>query len=529
MHNVKNSYWRDRFERLKIDNQGLKDKLASSKKENNDLQKELRNRDRLFHGIPAGIVLEQQGRMIAVNTELLEELGYAPGEVIGQRLLKFVPQDLKKKIRDLDDKRVSGKKVPSQFEIDLLTKNGERRCYEARVKKIRYDGRRAFVTNLTLLEKRKKEELERVEVKKREALTTMAASLARRLNENISGVSEYIQQIKELVDSEDAALAKRLENAVSSSNEVIHIIRKLEGLLESRRGPSEETVVDLKKAMDEAVSIAIPTLKGIDETPQQGINLKTFYRSAPEVLGDVTEIRGLMVYLILNAIEAMPHGGDLYVTIEEDAGYAHIYIQDSGMGIPAAVQDRVMDPFFTTKGPDRLGLGLSLSHAIIKRHKGEMAFAGEKHQGTTFTVRLPTVSEEHSLRRKAPKKKIKNSHILVIGGEEILCQILLQVFIAKGHRVVTAGSALEGLHIMKKKKFDLILADSGTQDMQRDVVIRKMRKVTGDTPIAIITEQTAEGPSESKKKSEFDLIITKPLDMNRVVSDVEDVLREHVK
>ena len=166
MRKTRNNYWRDRFEKLKTENQALKEKLVSSKRENIDLQKELRGRDRLLDSIPAGILLEQEGRIIAANREFLEDLAYTSEEVVGHRLLDFVTPDLRKKVRDLHDKRLSGKKVPSQYELDLLTKRGERRCFEASVRKIRHNGRRAFVTNLTLLEKRKKEEKEKIESKK---------------------------------------------------------------------------------------------------------------------------------------------------------------------------------------------------------------------------------------------------------------------------------------------------------------------------------------------------------------------------
>jgi len=219
MEKARNNYWRERFERLKTENQALKEKLVSSKRENNDLQKELRGRDRLLDSLPAGILLEQEGRIVAANREFLEDLAYASEEVVGHSLLDFVPPDLKKKVRDLHDKRLSGKRVPSQYELDLLTKVGERRCFEARVRKIRHNGRRAFVTNLTLLEKRKREEREQIESKKREALMTMVSGLTSKLSQDAVVVSRDIRQIKEMVDSEPAALTKTLEHIESVSKE----------------------------------------------------------------------------------------------------------------------------------------------------------------------------------------------------------------------------------------------------------------------------------------------------------------------
>jgi CheY-like chemotaxis protein len=235
-----------------------------------------------------------------------------------------------------------------------------------------------------------------------------------------------------------------------------------------------------------------------------------------------------MASLILNAVEAMPRGGDLYVTIEENAGYAHIYVQDNGVGISEAIKDRILDPFFTTKGKDRLGLGLSLSYAIVERYKGEMEFTSEKGQGTTFTVSFPTARVDQTSKSRFSKKRAKHARILIIEAEEILSRILLEVFSSKGHSVVVVSSLRQGLNILKKKKFDLILVDSGIVEMKRDVVIKKIRKMNGDQPMALITDRATEEPPKPEERSGFELTITKPLDMNRVLSDVENVLREHV-
>jgi DNA-binding response OmpR family regulator len=157
-----------------------------------------------------------------------------------------------------------------------------------------------------------------------------------------------------------------------------------------------------------------------------------------------------------------------------------------------------------------------------------MEFTSEKGQGTTFTIRFPTARVDQASKSRVSKKRAKHARILIIEPEEILNRILLEVFLSKGHRVVAAGSAREGLRILKKKKFDLILVDPVTAEMKRDAVIKKIRRMNGDQPMALITDRASEEPSKPGEKSEFELIIAKPLDMNRVLSDVEDVLREHV-
>ena len=193
MQKARHDYWRTRLEKLKAENHSLKEKLATLKGENNNLQKTLRNNNKLFHSIPAGILLVQQGVIIDINKGALDQLGYAPEEVVGRNFLDFVHPDLKKSIRDLHKKRLCEKKLSSQYEIELVAKNSERIYCEARVKRIRFDGRGAFLVNLTLLEERKKKEKELMLSKKREALMTMASGLTHKLSRDLRCVSENIQ------------------------------------------------------------------------------------------------------------------------------------------------------------------------------------------------------------------------------------------------------------------------------------------------------------------------------------------------
>ena len=154
----------------------------------------------------------------------------------------------------------------------------------------------------------------------------------------------------------------------------------------------------------------------------------------------------MLSYLVRNAIEAMPEGGHLYLSTEESAGYAHIYIQDSGVGIPARIRGRILDPFFTTKGSENPGLGLNLSRAIIQRHHGEMEISSKKNEGTMVTVRLPLAKREGQKKERSPRRKaIKNARILIIEEDPMIGELLLQTLESKGCRVTIAMSVAEGL------------------------------------------------------------------------------------
>lgn len=525
MQKAKQDYWRNRCEKLKTENQLLREKLVALRKETRNLQKVIKNNTKLFHSIPAGILLVQQGIIVDINRGALHHLGYAPEEVVGRNFLDFVHPEVKKYMKDLHNKRISGKRVPSQYETDLVTKDGVRMSCEVRVKRIRFNGRRAFLANLTLLERRKKRERDHIQFKKKEALMTMASGLHRKLNLDLKGISENLQLVKRITDSENGTLMKGLENIESASKEIINTTRVLEGLAATKRHPSDDVLFDLRKVVKKAISVINPILKDLGERGKQKINLKTYLRSVSPIEGDPEEIRDLIIHLILNAVEAMPRGGDLYLTTEENAGYAHIYIQDSGVGIPAPIKDRIWDPFYSTKGKEGLGLGLSLSHAVVKRHKGEMEVSSQKDHGTTFTVRLPTAKKDQRAKPRSGKRKIKNAQILMIRDEDMVSELLSQVLVSRGHKVVMVSSGSEGLQKLRKKKFDLVLADSTAADMGRAAVIQKIKKMKKELSFVLMKGQTAGEKPGATRKSAFDLIIRKPLDMDKVVRQVEDLLR----
>ncbi|MFW6237072.1 MAG: sensor histidine kinase, partial [Desulfosudaceae bacterium] len=115
-----------------------------------------------------------------------------------------------------------------------------------------------------------------------------------------------------------------------------------------------------------------------------------------ETVMDFHRMQQVLINLILNAVHAMKNGGQLIIRASENTDKKEICleVQDTGAGIPAAHLDKIFDPFFTTKEVGQgTGLGLSVSHGIIKSHGGEINVASEEGRGTTFYICLPLGTE----------------------------------------------------------------------------------------------------------------------------------------
>jgi two-component system, NtrC family, sensor kinase len=119
----------------------------------------------------------------------------------------------------------------------------------------------------------------------------------------------------------------------------------------------------------------------------------------PHVPCDSAQIEQVLLALIMNAIDAMPRGGNLWLETRRshDEKEIEIIVRDDGTGIAADVLPRIFEPFVTTKEDGRgVGLGLAISRGIVERHNGRIGVQSDLGRGTTFTVTLPTQTNDAS-------------------------------------------------------------------------------------------------------------------------------------
>jgi signal transduction histidine kinase len=110
---------------------------------------------------------------------------------------------------------------------------------------------------------------------------------------------------------------------------------------------------------------------------------------------DAGQIQQIVLVLLVNAVEAMPGGGTIWIetALHPDAGQAFIRVRDNGPGIPEELLTRIFEPFFTTKEHEqRTGLGLAVARSISEQHGGDITVSSRPGEGTEFTVRLPAAA-----------------------------------------------------------------------------------------------------------------------------------------
>jgi signal transduction histidine kinase len=212
----------------------------------------------------------------------------------------------------------------------------------------------------------------------------LAAGVAHNLNNSLTVIQGRAQLL--LRNATDESTAKSLSiitNAVEDGSKTLRRILEFA----RRNSASEFAPVELGFLLSSSIDIARP--KWQSKSAKGKIEVKVEGNGLVYVMGDQAELREVVLNLIFNAVDAMPEGGIMEIGARAEIESGCFWVADNGCGMPAETASRIFEPFFTTKGKLGSGLGLSASHGIINRHKGEIVVVSEPGEGTRFEVRLP--------------------------------------------------------------------------------------------------------------------------------------------
>jgi signal transduction histidine kinase/CheY-like chemotaxis protein len=342
------------------------------------------------------------------------------------------------------------------------------------------------------------------------AVGELAAGAAHHLNNLLAVVLGRIQIAMRRFPATD--LARDLRPAEQATRDGAEVVKRLARF---SRGHPEPTIVpvDLNELVEDVVELTRPRWQ--NELEARGVRVETVLElgSIPPVAADPPSLREVLVNLILNAIDALPAGGQVVLrTWATDAG-VHCAVSDNGIGMSAEVRRRVFEPFFTTKGVKSTGLGLSVNYGIIQRHGGELTIDTEEGRGSTVTFRLPAV--KHRPRPAPPPPEVQAPPplcVLLIDDDPAVRSVVADMLAEDGHQVVQAAGGPEGLaRLTGHAPVDLVLTDLGMLGMNGWDVARAVRAASPSTVVGLITgwdERLGPKPSDP---GQVDLIVRKPV------------------
>ncbi len=440
------------------------------------------------------IFVTQDHKLKFMNPRASAILGDTCENVADRPFLDFVHPEDRETIADRYHRRLDGESLPDGLAFRMLDRAGRVKDVELNSVLIAWEGRPAALSFLRDVTIQKKMESQLRNAQKMEALGTLSGGIAHNFNNLLMGIHGNVSLA--MVDILPSTIPyKYLEKIVSLVRSGSKLTRQL--LQYARDGAREMSTVDINQLVKDACETLGATKKQIQ------IRFK-LSKEVPRIKADQGQIEQVLLNLLLNAADAMPDGGDLFietaclnggraegkVTLSRSMDYVMVKFSDSGTGIPGNIIDRIFEPFFTTKGLGRgTGLGLSTVYGIVKNHDGDICVESQVGGGSTFWVYLPAGAADNVCPAEAPPARVLpcQGNILFVDDEPHVLHSVAALLMHSGFTVFQAISGSDAMEIFRKqrKHIDLVLLDLILPGMSGKDLYYRLKEISPQVKVLI--------------------------------------------
>ena len=335
----------------------------------------------ILSSVSSGVIsCDQRGRVATANPEAARLLGIAPEEMMMAPLARvFASQEELLRAAELV---LSGEQQRTTLETDLSGGDGAPRPVAVRITP-HIGGERLLGIVITLEDLTEVKDLteQLLRADRLANLGELAAGVAHDVRNPLGVIKASVQMMQAEGGNGDAELARVVVQEIDRLDALVNALLDF-----SRPSPSQFGPVTASRALNEVILLTRQFAR-----QQQVTVARQFSDRLPPVWADEDRLKQVFVNLISNAIQAMPGGGTITIGAAVQEGYLRLSFSDTGTGIASGEQDRIFDPFHTSRA-EGSGLGLSIVHRIVDAHKGFITVDSEPGGGSTFTVGLPLTS-----------------------------------------------------------------------------------------------------------------------------------------
>ncbi|MBE9545879.1 MAG: cache domain-containing protein [Proteobacteria bacterium] len=543
-------YFNNFMERLEASNTNLKAEirerkqaegaLKNSKEKYKLLYDESRRAEEIYrsliHSSADAIIIYDLGEKVRyISPAFTKIFGWTMEEVGGKRI-PFIPETIGESCATIIEDVLKDGIPRHSFESKRLTKDG--RVLDVSISASRYNDHEGKPTGLlailrdTTQTKKLQEQLQ--QARKIESIGTLAGGIAHDFNNLLMAIQGNVSLMQIKTDA-DHPNYQKLRNVMDLVESGAELTRQLLGF--ARGGKYEVKPTNLNEMLKKSSEMFGRTKKEIKLHEEYREDLWT-----TEV--DRGQIEQVLLNIYVNASNAMPGGGDLYLRTEnvvldeqfvkpyemEPGRYVQVSVTDTGVGMDEATKERIFEPFFTTKGMGRgrgTGLGLASVYGIIKNHNGIINVYSEKGEGTTFNLYLPASEAEVAEEEKVEVELLKGDEtILLVDDEEFIRNVGTGLLNEMGYKVITAESGKDAIEVYKanRENIDMIILDMIMPDMGGGEAYNALREMNPDVKVLLASGYSVNGQASKILERGCDGFIQKPFNMERLSQKIREIL-----
>jgi len=479
-----------------------------------------------------------KGRTVYISPAFTKIFGWTLEEMKGKRM-PFVPQSESESTMAIIRNLVEDGTQCQGFETKRYAKDG--RLLDVSISASRYNDHEGNpIGTLVILrdiseKKRLESQLQYIE--RMEAIGTLAGGIAHDFNNLMMGMLGNISLILYDIGSESPYYEKlkNIEKLIQSGSK---LTSQLLGY--ARKGKYEVRPINLNQLVEESSETFGRTRKEI-------VIHREFAEDLSSVMADETQIQQILMNLFINAADAMPGGGDLFLktlnVTHEDIGdkpykprsgdYILLKVSDTGTGMGQKVMDRIFEPFFTTKDLGRgSGLGLASVYGIIKGHGGYIDVESEKGRGAIFSIYLPASEKSIQKTLEIPERIMEgNENILLVDDEALVINVGVQLLKKLGYTALEAQSGKEAIKIFMEGNhaIDMVILDMVMPDMSGGEVYDRIKRIDSNVKVLLSSGYSIDGQAAEILKRGCEGFIQKPYSMEDFSKKIREVLNKPQK
>jgi signal transduction histidine kinase len=353
------------------------------------------------------------------------------------------------------------------------------------------------------------------------AVGQMASGMAHHVNNLLAVISGRTQLLLARITQPE--IRRPLEVVQRATFDAAEVVRRVLGFT-AVQPAAAAAPIDFNEVVREVVELTRPRWRDEAQMHALAIDVSLELGDIPRVAGDGSSLREVTMNVLFNAIDALKQGGAIRISTWAADDWVYCAIADNGVGMSEEVRRHAFEPFFTTKGPQGTGLGLSVAHGIVQRHRGELSLRPNEGGGTVVTLRLPQAAPGTPGAEELPTPAGPPLRILVIDDEVSVREALADTLTDEGHTVIQAAGGREGLaRLAEDGAVDVVVTDLGMPEMTGWDVARAVRTQHPGLPVGLVTGWAVALETSDDERRGVDFIVAKPYTLEALRAALSEI------